>query len=298
MEAPVTAILTAMTESGPVGGLMAGISSQVNAARAAAEWLRAELPTLTPEDWQRPNACGIWGVAEVAAHLIWAADLYSDAVRRALTDDVGPPQQLVVPESPAVTQTRMAEIASMYCQNLGDGVGDALMSRAPAPVALFERLAPTDWDRPAYHPGGVRPIRRLLAQYIVEVCVHGWDILHRPGREVALPEESHGPLIDALPGYLRGRFVPSTPLQEPERYHFRLSPTVPRDVRLTVYGDRFELEVQPDETGSDAVLRMHPQTYVLLFLGRLSWRQALEASEIVTARRDAAGRLPTWFGLN
>jgi hypothetical protein len=195
-----------------------------------------------------------------------------------------------------VTQTRMAEIASTYWQTLGDGVSDALMRRAQAPVALFERLVPTDWDRPAYHPGGVRPIRWLLAQYIVEVCVHGWDILHRPGREVALPEESHGPLIDALPGYLRGRFVPSALLQGPERYHFKLSPAMPEGVRLTVYGDRFEFEAQPDETGADAVLRMHPRTYVLLFLGRLSWRQALEASEVVTARRDAAGRLPAWFG--
>ena len=276
---------------------MAGVSSQVNAARAATDWLRAELPTLTPQDWQTPNACGIWTVAEVAAHLVWAADLYCDAVCRALVDDVGTPRQLAVPESPTVTQTRMAEIASTYWQTLGDGVRDALMSRAQAPVALFERLVPTDWDRPAYHPGGVRPIRRLLAQYIVEICVHGWDILHRPGREVALPEESHGPLIDALPGHLRGRFVPSALQQGPERYSFKFGATVPGGVRLTVFGDRFEFEPQSDEIGSDALLRMHPQTYVLLFLGRLSWPQALEAGDVVvTPRRDAAGRLAAWFG--
>jgi uncharacterized protein (TIGR03083 family) len=276
---------------------MAEISAEVNAARAATEWLRAALPTLTPEDWQTPEACGIWSVAEVAAHLIWVADLYSDAVLRALVDDVGPPRQLVVPESPAVMPTRMAEIASIYHQDLGDGVGGALMSRAQVPVVLFERLAPPDWDRPAYHPGGVRPIRRLLAQYIVEVCVHGWDILHRPGREVALPAATHGPILDALPGYLRGRFVPSTPLQEPERYAFRLGVTVPEGVRLTVYGDRFEFESESDEAGSDAVLDMHPQTCVLLLLGRLSWQQALQAGNVVVIpRRDGAGHPAAWFG--
>src|SRR3954465_15788705 len=109
---------------------MAEISTQVNAARAATEWLCAALPALTPEDWQTPNACGIWSVADVGAHLVWVTDLYADAVLRALADDVGPPKDLVVPESPTVMHARMAEIAIMYRQNLGDGVGDALMSRA------------------------------------------------------------------------------------------------------------------------------------------------------------------------
>src|SRR5690349_7877248 len=84
------------------GGLMAEISAEINAARAATAWLRAALPTLTHEDWQTPRACGIWSVADVGAHLVWVTDLYADAVRRALADDVSPPESLVVPESPAV----------------------------------------------------------------------------------------------------------------------------------------------------------------------------------------------------
>ena len=72
---------------------------------------------------------------------------------------------------------------------------------------------------------------------------------------------------------------------------------MPRGVRLTVYGDRFEFEPQSGEAGSDVLLTMHPQTYVLLLPGRLSWRRALEAGDVaVTGRREAADGLPAWFG--
>jgi len=173
------------------------------------------------------------------------------------------------------------------------------MSRATALVALFERLAPTDWDRPAYHPAMVRPIRRRLAQTIVEVCVHGWDMLHQTGRDVMWPKECHDPIIDVLAGPLQNRFVPRAPLAQPEQYHVRLSPTVPDGVRLTVFGDRFELDRQSDETGADVILTIHPQTFILLVQGRLNWQQALEAGEVMlTTHRDAAGHLPTWFGLH
>jgi uncharacterized protein (TIGR03083 family) len=299
MEAPIKSTFEGDGGERSNGGSMAEISSEVSAARVATEWLGATLPALTPEDWQTPNACGIWSVADVGAHLVWVTDLYADAVRRALADDVGPPKDLVVPESPAVMHARMAEIAFMYRQNLGDGVGGALTSRAPVLVALFERLAPTDWDRPAYHPAMVRPVRRRLVQYVSEVCVHGWDMLHQTGREVMWPEECHDTIVDLLAGPLQNRFVPRAPLAQPEQYHVRLSPTVPEGVSLTVFGDRFEFDRQSDETGADAVLTIHPQTFILLAQGRLNWRQALQAGDVVvTARRDGADRLPAWFGLN
>jgi hypothetical protein len=66
-----------------------------------------------------------------------------------------------------------------------------------------------------------------------------------------------------------------------------------------VFGDRFELDRQSDETGADAVLMIPPQAFILLVQGRLNWRQALEAGgEVIMARRDVAERLPTWFDLN
>src|SRR5262249_38419019 len=109
---------TARAEHDPAGGSMAGRASPGNAARAPTEWLCAELPKLTPENWQTPQACGAWGVADVAAHLIWVADLYRDAIGRALADDVGPPTELVVPESPTVMHARIAEIAFAYRREL------------------------------------------------------------------------------------------------------------------------------------------------------------------------------------
>ena len=123
-------------------------------------------------------------------------------------------------------------------------------------------------------------------------------MLLRLGRNVLLPDESHEPLVDALPIYVRGRFVTGDPLPEPERYRFVLGPTVPRGVLLKIYGDRFETAPTSDGAESHAVLTMRPQTYVLIFMSRLGWRQVLDAGDVaVSGRQDAADHLAAWFGL-
>ena len=91
---------------------MTTIPSEVGVARTVTEWLRDRMSGLTPGDWERPNACGVWSVADVAAHLVWVADLYSDGVRRALADDTEPPAGVTVPESRALLHAQIAEIAA------------------------------------------------------------------------------------------------------------------------------------------------------------------------------------------
>ena len=156
---------------------MTRIPSQVKVARVATEWLRDELSTLTPEQWQTPNACGGWCVADVAAHLVWVADRYRDGIRRALADDVEPPRDVTAPTNAPTRHAQLAEIAVAYRHELGDQVLDQFARANLQLVELFEGLAPEDWDRPVYHPAEVAPIRRLLARHVLEVSVHGWDML-------------------------------------------------------------------------------------------------------------------------
>ena len=275
-----------------------GTPSTISVSRATTEWLYGELSTLTPQEWETPNACGVWSVAEVGAHLALVGQRYRDGVRRALADDSGPPPGETVSVDRAGVNARIAAMATAYRQELGDRVFAVFSQANLSLVELFERLTPMDWDRPAYHPAGVRPVRRLLAMHIVEVCVHGWDMLHSLGRDIVLPDACYRAIVDTVPGSLQGRFVPRERLPEPERYLFALGSPVSSVVRLTVHGDRFEIGPAVEGSGSDAVLTMQPLTYVLLFLGRLNWRQAIDEGALaVTGRQDLAGDLPSWFGL-
>jgi uncharacterized protein (TIGR03083 family) len=277
---------------------MTRIPCQVKVARGATEWLRDELSTLTPEQWQTPNACGVWSVADVAAHLVWVADLYSDGIRRALADDVEPSRDVTAPTNASTRHAEIAEIAFAYRDELGDQVLDRFSRANLQLVELFEGLAPEDWDRPAYHPAEVAPIRRLLSRHVLEVCVHGWDLLHQLGRDVALPDGSYEPIIEMLPSYIRGRFLPRERLLVPERYRFVLDPPVSGAIHLTVYGDRFVMGPTTDGAEPDGVLTMNPQTYVLLLLGRLGWWQAIDRRTVaVTGHRDVAVDVSSWFGL-
>ena len=276
---------------------MTRIPSQVTVARGATEWLRDQLSTLTPEQWQAPNACGVWSVADVAAHLVWVADLYRDGIRRALGGDVEPSRDVTAPTNAPTRHAEIAEIASAYRRELGDQVLDRFSRANLRLVELFEGLAPEDWDRPVYHPAEVAPIRRLLARHVLEVCVHGWDLLHRLGRDMALPDGSYEPIIERLPSYIRGRFLPRERLLGPERYRFVLGPPVSGAIQLNVYGDRFDMG-PTDGAEPDGVLTTDPQTYVLLLLGRLDWRQAIDGRTVaVTGHGDVADNVSSWFGL-
>ena len=103
-------------------------------------------------------------------------------------------------------------------------------------------------------------------------------------------------LVDTLPIRLRGSFARRDPLPEPLRYLFVLTPPLLRLVTLVIYGDRFEIDPEGDES-ADTVLTLHPQTYILAFTGRMTWHEALAAGTVgVTGRQDLAAELDAWFG--
>ncbi len=274
------------------------IPSQVKVARATSEWLYQELSTLTPEQWETSGACGVWSVAEVVAHLVWVADLYSDGIRRALAGDTSPPAGAGAPPDRATLHAQIAEIAAARHRALGGGVLDTYQETSLTLLDLFEGLTPADWSRPAYHPAGVRPVRDLLTMRIREVAVHGWDVLDHLGRDALLPDGCHEPIVDSLNGVLQGRFVPSARLPEPQRFLFVLTSPLLRLIHLRINGDSFDIDPLMDESGSDAVFTLHPDAYILLFMGRSSWREALDAGIVAaTGRQDLARDMPSWFGL-
>jgi uncharacterized protein (TIGR03083 family) len=272
------------------------IASEISVARAATERLHRDLSTLTPIEWELPGACGIWSVAEVAAHLAWGADIYADGIRRGLQGDSEPPAGFVpIPEYGA-RAARTASQATAYRRERGERLLEAYETSGRALVELFESVGPSDWGRPAFHPSSIRTIRELLQLRIVELSIHGWDMLNRVGREASLPEGSHAVIVDTLPLRQRGIFARREPLAEPLRYLFVLGSPLLRLVHLHIYGDRLEIDPEFDQSGSDVVVTLDPEAYILLFMGRYTWRQALSEDALgVTGRRDLVGDLDDRF---
>ena len=268
--------------------------SKIDVVRAAGDRLGDELASLTPEQLELPGACGVWTVVEVVAHLAQWAGAYADLIRQALADDVQPAD--APPFLPyTVRAARYAEEAQAYRRDLGSGLLDAYVRSQRDLLDQFERVQPHEWDRPALHPSGVRSLLALLELRIVELSIHGWEILHRVGRPAMLPDGSHEVLVDTLPIRLRGSFARREPLPEPLRYLFVLTSPLLRIVKIVIYGDRIEIDPETQDS-ADAVLTLHPQTYILAFTGRITWRGALDAETIgVTGRQELAAALDDWF---
>ena len=236
-------------------------------------------------------------MAEVAAHLVWGAELYAELIRRALAGNPEPPADSGAGVDRTARDAVFAGIGATYRRELGDGLLDAFSTSGRSLVDLFESLQPDDWQRPAPHPARATLIRTLLTQRIVELAVHGLEMLHRVGRDAKLPEGSYAVLVDWLPNRVQGRsFAGREPLVEPLRYLFVLGAPLLRTVQLHIYGDRLEIDPEWDQSGSDAVLTLAPQTYLLLFMGRLTWRRAIDEGAVsVTGRQDLAADLDGWF---
>jgi hypothetical protein len=102
-------------------------------------------------------------------------------------------------------------------------------------------------------------------------------------------------LVETLPIRLRGSFARREPLPHPLRYQFALTLPLERTVTIVIYGDGVEIDPEGD-AAADVVLTLHPQTYVLAFTGRNTWREALDSGAIdVIGRNELVADLDGWF---
>jgi uncharacterized protein (TIGR03083 family) len=274
------------------------VRDQVRAARTTTDWLLRELATFTAEELELPNACGVWNVAEELAHLVWVADLYADGIRRGLQGDVTarPGREMSTVYDERAKQ--IAQVAVESRQQLGDQLLAAFARVSNTLLELFESLEPGDWQTPAYHVSGIKSPEQLLQLFIVEVSVHGWDLLRRTARPIPLPDACQETIVDWLPIRMRGSFRPRERLAEPLRFLFAMTSPVLRLIHLRINGDSFDVDPRWDESGSDAVFTLGPDAYILLFMDRFPWSEAIDTGIVaVTGNTARARQLPAWFGL-
>jgi uncharacterized protein (TIGR03083 family) len=272
------------------------IPSTLKVVRATTELLAEELNALAPEQWETPNACGDWKVAEVVAHLAGAGERYALYTRRALEGVSDPPGGSSFVTDRAAYSEGIKQRAIDYHRKGGENGAKQFRLTGLDLVELLESLEPGDWQRPAFHPGGVLPIAGLLGWRTAELSLHRWDILNVLGREAHLPDGSLEPIVDWLPRWLGIGFRATQPLPEPRRYLVVLGSPLLRLLKITVFGDRFEIDRQDDES-ADAVLTTGPETFILLAMGRYEWPAALGSGAVVVGGdRAAAAEFPRWFG--
>jgi uncharacterized protein (TIGR03083 family) len=272
------------------------IPSTLKVVRATTELLAQELHTLAPEQWETPNACGSWTVAEVVAHLAGGGERYALYVRRALEGLSEPPPGSSFLTDRAAYSDGIRQRAIDYRHDAGGYLTGRFLASGIGLAELFDGLQPHDWQRPTFHPAGVLPLVGLLGWRTAELSLHRWDILNALGREARLPDGSLEPIIDWLPRWLSVGFQLRAPLDEPRRYLVVLGSPLLRLLKIAIFGDRFEIDREDDDS-ADAVLTTHPETFILLAMGRQKWSSGLESGAVtVGGDRAAAAEFPHWFG--
>jgi uncharacterized protein (TIGR03083 family) len=277
---------------------MATLDTYVPIVQTEADRLAQFLDTLSADAWQRPSACDLWTIRDVVAHLIWAADFYTDTVSRGLRGDISRPTDR--PPGDAPEPAAMPEYFNQHAIRMRDRVGTALMptfrSSFGALSSLMQGLSPQQWDMPCaffQHRGGKQPAHAFLFLIIQELVIHGWDIRSRFDASATLAAESLPPLMERIPNRTGFANFPLDADRWPVvRYRFALQGEGARHYDLIVEGGKARLEPAGD-VPAEVALRCDPATFVLMMYKRLSLapavssgRLAVEGDEVLAAALD------------
>jgi uncharacterized protein (TIGR03083 family) len=212
--------------------------------------LRDELDALNDEAWTLPVRCAGWTIADLAAHLVGAANGQANGLRSA-SPTGGPLAELVAPDTrdPAKLRGLLKESS------------EALGASIAFTPALAESIVPLPFG----------PVPAALALQIVplEYGFHRNDLGAATGSDEPLPDDIAVALVGILPGLLpvlAGGSAVCAPGELPdERVAFRLtSPS--STVELTFDGQRWE----PGEDGPTVCRIEGDDSAIALFaMGRI-----------------------------
>lgn len=280
---------------------MAALDAYVPVVQTEADGLAQFLDTLSAEEWQRPSACDLWAIRDVVAHLIWAADFYTDTVSRGMQGDISQPQDR--PPGDAPEAASMPAYFDQHAIKMRDRLGAELMptfrSSYRALSTLMLGLSAWQWDIPCsffQHYGGTQPAHTFLFLIIQELAIHGWDIRSRFDGTITLSAESLPPLMERIPKRLGRAGSVQFPIDADRwplvRYHFDLK--ADRALRYDLIVEAGKAHMEPSENAlADVTLRCDRATFALLMYKRLSLAPAIsqghltvEGGQALTAALD------------
>jgi uncharacterized protein (TIGR03083 family) len=266
---------------------MAAIDAYVPLVHTEADGLAQFLDTLSADQWQRPSACDLWTIRDVVAHLIWAADFYTDAVSRGIHGDISHPKDRPPGNAPALFQEMPAYI-DQQARTVRDRVGESLLptfrSGYRALAQLMAPLSPQQWEMPCaffQFRGGHRPASAFLFAILAELAIHGWDMRSRFDETASLSEQSMQSLLEwslpTLVGFIT--FPVDTGSQSPVRYRFDLEGERNRRYDVIVEEGKGCLELAAD-TPAEVTLRCDRSTFALLLYSRFTLEAAVAQGRV------------------
>src|ERR1043166_1465970 len=269
----------------------------IQLGQAAAEQLTQYLHTLSADAWHRPSACAGWEVGDVVAHLALGAEFYAGTIARGVQGDTAPPAGAPLPgvrEREPVSAFNTERVIA-YRERLGDQLLATFTGRTAHFYQLLQSLGPRDWEKPCYHPWGLRPAQQFITMRLLELAMHAWDIQSALDPTAALFPDSLPVFMERVPGIVSlRRMQPDARRLGPLRCHFTVTGAVPSQYDMLMTTDQVRME-PGGVTAADVTCCCDTETFVLLMYGRLT-PQAAVANGRLGAEGDR--RLRTggkWF---
>jgi hypothetical protein len=205
-------------------------------------------------------------VADVVAHLVLVEVLLGSSITRGLGGDSGPPPEAAggVEAWREQRSRERARLMSLPSPHLLDQL-KASFQKMQAHLASL--LAANESDRQGWHPAGAQPLSWFPGQWLVELCLHDWDI-----RVSGDPSAEVHPA--ALPGLgleMRSRmprcFKPERAAELQGTVRINLSGPVATAWLARVSDSRIEL-LDDGVAQPDATIQTDPGTYALVQTSR------------------------------
>ena len=153
------------------------VKERIEVAKAESARLERRLRELSDDDLRRPSACDHWEVADVVAHLAFAAQFQARMITRGLEGDDSIPEGARRQESEGTPASeRIAHGALALRERLGDGLLDTFHQRYQELGQLLDAIGPDDYDKPCWHPWGDTNVSDFVDLAINELAIHGWDV--------------------------------------------------------------------------------------------------------------------------
>jgi len=264
---------------------------RIQLGQAAAAQLTRYLHTLSAEAWHHSSACAGWEVCDVVGHLALGAEFYASTVARGVQGDTAPPAGAPLPG----VRERSAHRAIAYRERLGDQLLATFTGRTAQFYQLLQSLGPQDWEKPCYHPFGLRPAQQFITMRLTELAMHAWDIQSALDPTAALFPDSLPVFMELVPRIVsRLRMQPDARRLVPLRCHFTVTGAVPSQYAMLMTADQVQME-PGGATAADVTCRCDTETFVLLMYGRLAPQPAVVNGRLVVEGDRGLLTVGKWF---
>jgi len=245
--------------------------------------LKQYLATLPADAWTKPSACALWEVRDVVAHLIFAANLYTECITRGLQDDTSTPEgrsephtfNTASPEERRQRATAAAQRIIALRERLGNDLLDVFRTSWDQFNHLVARLGPHEWNTPCYHPRGLLPARALVNAGVFELAIHGWDIRSALESSARLSPEALTIMLNHFTDCLHWFFLPDARFPTPVRYRFAFTGTLTSTWDVVVAGDTAHMAPAAEALPAQATFGCDGERFALMLCGRMGFDAAM-----------------------